>query len=616
MEKMRRVDFFSASSSKRRKKKVVSANERLYKAASLIKERKEKLIQQSEIEVEKNLRANKFTMPEGSKKLLTRYRVGGTDSLSIGDRLHGEGLKEKDKKLKLAEAAKNEKEKAENVQIADRDRHVNTWSCYKCGTYYTFSSIQLKAFDFKKICNNCGIDQSSQKPFKPKNVASNSVSNDKKGSFVMIKSDKKVDSKTSGSIHDHLHAQKQVQEKKRIQLICKYLDEEQKVYPFKPTIPSSSEAIVEKLMSSDAKLIPGPEKTEYLSEAEAWYGSLANGRAGDRLSTSPHKKSSSFESCQDEAVPFGEYFRMPASDRLFVHGHKNRVERRSQSSGGDPITYSVSENEELMQQQRANSALSKKEFVNRLVYEYNDRKAKLDKLTQKYKPTFKPQVHGFSSHLEREVHSHDEFIVDLLRRGNEMKEKRHDRHLKAMKVEAPIESIIPKALPESERILQESNLKVIEELFTVLVNKEGTHSVVKSPDRQARFAGIKVNLDSLVLDGMVIEVQELLMAAKENHRASLKENGQTPNDMRVSFNDFSRLIFATLQKKKGIGKAYICAPKKKPDVTMKMMLEDEKELTFTPQLCIPASVLEGRYFTFFPFFNHDFITHLIFSHVH
>jgi hypothetical protein len=593
MEKMRRVDFFSASSSNRRKKRVVSANERLYKAAFVMKERREKLIQQSEKEVEKNLRASKFTMPEGSKKLLTRYRAGGSDSMSIGDRLHGEGLKEKDKKLKLAEAAKSEKEKAETAQIADRDRHVNTWSCFKCGIYYTFSSVQLKAFDFKKICNNCGVDQSSQKPFNPKSVALYSASNDKKGSSVLVKSNKKAEYNTSSSIHDHLHAQKQVQEKKRVQLICKYLDEEQKVYPFKPTIPSSSEAIVEKLMSSNAKLIPGPEKTEYLSEAEAWYGSLANGRAGDRLSTSPHKKSSSFESCQDEAVPFGEYFRMSASDRLFVHGHKNRVERRSQSSSGDPTSNFVPESEDLIQH-RASSALSKKEFVNRLVYEYNDRKAKLDELTLKYQPTFKPQVHGFSSHLEREVHSHSEFVVDLLRRGNEMKEKRHDRHLKAIKVEAPKASTIPKALPKSELILQESNLKLIEELFTVLVNKEGTHSMVKSPDRQTRFAGINVDLDNIVVDGMVIEVQELLITAKENHRASLKENGQTPNNMRVSFNEFSRLILASLQKKKGIGKAYICAPKKKPDMTIKMMLEEEKELTFTPQLCIPATVLEGR----------------------
>ena len=94
MEKMRRVDFFHNTNVVRhKKKKAVSANERLYKSAFTMRERKDKLILQSEKDEVKAIAASKFTIPEGSKKLLNRYRSEEAVLQDIGERLHSDGLK-------------------------------------------------------------------------------------------------------------------------------------------------------------------------------------------------------------------------------------------------------------------------------------------------------------------------------------------------------------------------------------------------------------------------------------------------------------------------------------------------------------------------------------------
>jgi hypothetical protein len=49
-----------------------------------------------------------------------------------------------------------------------------------------------------------------------------------------------------------------------------------------------------------------------------------------------------------------------------------------------------------------------------------------------------------------------------------------------------------------------------------------------------------------------------------------------------------------MQKKKGPGKSYIYIPKKKADAVTQMKIEQDSELTFAPELNIPASILEGR----------------------
>ena len=52
--------------------------------------------------------------------------------------------------------------------------------------------------------------------------------------------------KNASKIHEYLHADKQIQDIKRVQLVCRHLDEESKVYTFKPNIPHSSHSIVHK----------------------------------------------------------------------------------------------------------------------------------------------------------------------------------------------------------------------------------------------------------------------------------------------------------------------------------------------------------------------------------
>ena len=105
--------------------------------------------------------------------------------------------------------------------------------------------------------------------------------------------------KNVSKIHEYLHADKQIQDIKRVQLVCKHLDEESKVYTFKPSIPHSSHTIVSKYkerprshsppppppssagVSSSSLKTDGKVISRYTDEVN-WEASLTSGRIGDR----------------------------------------------------------------------------------------------------------------------------------------------------------------------------------------------------------------------------------------------------------------------------------------------------------------------------------------------
>merc|ERR1711991_264543 len=106
---------------------------------------------------------------------------------------------------------------------------------------------------------------------------------------------------------------------------------------------------------------------------------------------------------------------------------------------------------------------------------------------------------------------------------------------------------------------------------------------------------------------MIPEVRELLLISREEYVKSMmvKVNNNTTEDglddeqcdeMYIGFEDFKKLIFSSMKKKgSGIGKSYVHAPRKKPEVTVQLSLEEEHGLTFKPDLSlIPKHLTESR----------------------
>ena len=92
---------------------------------------------------------------------------------------------------------------------------------------------------------------------------------------------------------------------------------------------------------------------------------------------------------------------------------------------------------------------------------------------------------------------------------------------------------------------------------------------------------------------MIPEVRELLLKAKEDYIKSLDLKEEQA--LYVGFEQFKKLIIMSMKKKQGVGRSYIYAPKKKPDVTVQLMLEAESGLTFKPDLSlIPPHIIESR----------------------
>ena len=277
------------------------------------------------------------------------------------------------------------------------------------------------------------------------------------------------DNSNRSKVHEYLHADRQLQDIKRVQLVCKHLDEESKVYTFKPSIPQSSHNIVNKYKERPRSPPPLPSPSSsskadkiisrYTDEVN-WEASLTSGRIGDRKvqTKSPPRRrlyqddhhtytctSSSSNTCTNQRihpndshnVPLENYFKQPTHTRLFNHDRARVCVSSSTMDATFPSHAPASVPSSAAAQNKENDTAVavelegfcdnnnhmkrlKKEkqqaYTDKLVYEYELKNKKVDELTEKLKPTFQPELYGFSTNLGR-LEDHDEFITDLLRRG-------------------------------------------------------------------------------------------------------------------------------------------------------------------------------------------------------
>ena len=219
--------------------------------------------------------------------------------------------------------------------------------------------------------------------------------------------------------------------------------------------------------------------------------------------------------------------------------------------------------------------------------------------------------------------NNEDVFTDILRRDDLLKQKRNLSQARAIEEEMKDMSIHrAKALETSNSILKDSREKQIEELYRMLI--VSTSFTAGTTTATATGAGGSTTEDDLnrvssddlkdyksrVLDfglvhtdAMVPEVSALLrdMQREYEHlcRLNRTETYQDTDDEEeqqqreqeeheesplVTFDEFRTLALRAIKHRNGTGKAYICAPKKKPEVAMQMVIKNLKEETFHPTI--------------------------------
>ena len=141
----------------------------------------------------------------------------------------------------------------------------------------------------------------------------------------------------------------------------------------------------------------------------------------------------------------------------------------------------IQNKENAFDRPRANSVVCTQEFINRLVYEYEDKKIQLDINEKKIKPVLKLNPNRFAANLERE-HLNGDVIDDILRRGEEMATKKQmNLDAALMKEKKIISENLKKSQPNprSREILQEATEKAIMEMYIFLLAGE---EIEQGPD--------------------------------------------------------------------------------------------------------------------------------------
>lgn len=173
---MRRTNLFQTDTTKNsiyhnnnkhnKNGQIDCVSNRLYKAAFLDRERKEKRIAASEVEAIKTYEALKWSLPDGSKRLMENFAC--TSRGDVGDRLHRQGQKDKAQRLKISDRAQIDMIKGVEEQNLELNQHVNSWSCSACGCFHTVTSVQRQSNTAEKVCKNCGWDgEETREAFRP-----------------------------------------------------------------------------------------------------------------------------------------------------------------------------------------------------------------------------------------------------------------------------------------------------------------------------------------------------------------------------------------------------------------------------------------------------------------
>ena len=239
------------------------------------------------------------------------------------------------------------------------------------------------------------------------------------------------------------------------------------------------------------------------------------------------------------------------------------------------------------------------------------------------KPLFRPTVpsleHNEARHsspaLNDSIYStestrrpnNEDIFTDILRRDELLKQKRSLNQAKAAEdMIRDMSANQVKALQTSNSILKDSTEKHIEELFRMLVatsmeghavNNLNLNRIDLNGDGESECDDFKsrvLDFGVVQMDALVPEVGNLLRDMRKEYeeicrlnRTETYEDRESdephePESILITFYEFRKLALRAIKHRNGTGKAYICAPRKKPELAMQMVINNLKEETFRP----------------------------------
>eukprot|EP01038_Epipyxis_sp_PR26KG_P011579 gene11579-15507_t len=605
-----------------------STTDRLYNTAKIMEKKRQYHEQKHLQELEQMLAEGQFKLSENSKRIVQNILVH-EPSLDFGTRLHNMSV---NGGIHNGQTSKKQSEAVNNM-FANLDCE---WSCSKCATYHTIpiSSLQIyrnnnivgfkNTNDIKKICSNCHFEQSEHQPFKPVNIGLELAEDPEE-----LLRNREIDSGANGAVHEYLHANAK-QRENILKLNRTLWEESNKTHTFTPSIPQKSRLIVNKYTHNNSSPTAGGKRTGIISTDSS-------------IETNSHNfginSPSNYSNGNKVTTGLSGYLNKSATERLSSTLTKSK-QLPNQNDANSPSHSQQSNNK--------NKQIIDEEFVNRLTYEYKAKEKNRQELTEKYtkldlqtgQVLYQPNITGkMDSHnssfqqvesiYARKSANPDEFVNELLKKSERLASK------KKAAEDASIQNILKEmetnrvgASEQSKQILQKSTEKNIIELFKLLLvstatngtdennnnqddNKDvldsgsGDHSESSSHQAIAivnektialsHYATKQLDLSKIRIDLVIPEIYSLLIDIQHEKAAMIHRRLQSQNiiieeneekniPLIVNFTEFRLLVFKCMKHRNGTGKAYIYAPKKKPEMALQMIRKELKEETFHPQI--------------------------------
>ena len=557
-----------------------TANERLYNSAKLINAKKEFLQRKAAEDIERDLEASKYKINNVSRMLAENKQFHDDTFSDIGHRLHDEGITEKIKREKL---------------FADKDdrQPLEEWSCAKCGLFHKLPTTKIFQQNINLECPNCKWLQSAAIPHQPANIAIELGTIDPTDVLR-----KRWQGNTNGNIdlHEYLFANKQLQASKINNLRSQWAEIDSRL-PFKPIIPENSEQILK-------------QKMEEIGEAA--------------LKLKKSLKNKNLEPGEKILEP-GEYFHMPVGERLFRY----KLKSKEPAPRKKIVLSGFYEQEMHDAPKRSSSELDM--LASRLTYEYKEIESRRQQaVVEVYstdpktkQPFFKPVVipppstHNASviSSIDLQDSKKRDIFTELLEQSDI---KIRNRLLEQQRFYQEQDQKIAKeratALPQSEQILKEATDRSIEEMYRLLVATSSVEINSNDPniDKAELICKIStdipnwelqvLDLNKVNLDVMIPEIKTLVTEVRKEKLKKFEKLSNnnvissTSSSVIIDFKEFSTLVRICLKKRNGPGRAYVYAPKKKPQVTLELIQNELQEETHQPVIDkVSAAIAKDRY---------------------
>ena len=562
---------------------IAAATDRLYSSA-LARKGMQRALEENQVKkIKSEQRASSFTLNPTSKSIVEKVLLRGKEQFaSVGHRLFEEGRASRDRLDKAA------RQRVATVPV--------TWMCVKCSSYNDDRAVEGQLSPLKSSqCQRCGFDQRELTPFQPTLVKTGHCSVDDIG----LERRKYVAAIDTYDLHEYLYSDFR-RHNLHIKSLQKSWDRMNKVLTFKPELSEGTVHIVERIKATAAS---SPAKSA---------------RRSASVGGSPSREGRS-------TVPAGEWFKMAPSERLAYH----RLQQSRSSAAIRHVALRVDVDEEVPRKK----SVDMDKFVNQLVYEYKDRERRRQSMQAAVqdidpntgRPFFQPHLPA----RQGMAHGGDtsEIVVRARRTGRdgaqidvfqhlvektELKRERGERAVaKALEDErAALAKCKVSALPKSSQILSAANERSLEEMFRLLlagVEYDKLHGAEVSDQRRraALICAISSNLKdfrSRLLDIRLVQAQYMIpevrtvvdfvrsekAAAQQKlewqHNATGSSALVAADAPLVSYGEFKKLASKSLRKRNAIGKSYVYAPKKRPEVTVSILRDQLKEETFRPQI--------------------------------